>query len=174
MKKLTISSLVSLLMLICSTLIAQSSGIDRYYEEYKQDDHFTTITVSSKMFSLFVNFEIDDPAEKGIVNTISKLKGLKMLIGKELENAKYTYKDVVAKPNVDMEELLAVKESDKEFRFFITESEGKITELLMVGYEELQVLMISIVGDINLKEIAALSKKMDIEGFEHIKNVDQK
>ena len=41
----------------------------------------------------------------------------------------------------------------------------------MVGYDSAQVFMLSLVGEINLKQIAALSQKMNIDGFEHFKNI---
>lgn len=170
MKKLLI--LPFILMTIFSAA-AQSSAVDRYYEDFREDDRFTLITVSSKMFSLFVNFERNDPAEQQLINTISKLKGLKMLVGRDIADSKSVFKSVADKPKGKMDELMAITETDKEFKFYVTESDGMISELLMVGYEANQVLILSLVGNIDLKEIAALSRKMDIKGFEHFENVGQ-
>ena len=89
-----------------ATMLAQSSGIDRYYEKYQGDDRFTQINVSSRMFGLFVNFEMDDPAEQELVKTISKLKGLKMLVGSEIDDANAVYKDAVIYPQKNMDELM--------------------------------------------------------------------
>ena len=154
------------------TLLAQSSGIDRYYEQYQEDDRFTQITVSSRMFGLFVNFEMDDPAEQELVETISKIKGLKMLVGTDLTEAASIYSGAVKGPEKNMDELMSVKDGDAQFKFFVSESNGKISELLMVGHESSKVLLLSLVGEIDLKQIAALSQKMNIEGFEHFKNID--
>ena len=80
---------------------------------------------------------------------------------------------VVNRPARDMDELMTVSETDKEFRFYISEANGKISELLMVGFENQNVMIMSLTGDIDLKEIAALSKKMNIDGFENFKNVER-
>ncbi|MEM6262780.1 MAG: DUF4252 domain-containing protein [Bacteroidota bacterium] len=165
--------LCSLLMLASVALQAQSSGIDRYFEQYQEDDRFTSITVSSRMFGLFAEFDMDDPDEQDLVEAISKLKGLKMLIGEEVEDAKSLYTAAVQKPAKAMEELMSIKDGDQEFKFFITEANGTISELMMVGYEGKSFMVMSLVGQISLRDISRLSQKMDIDGFEHFQNVDQ-
>ena len=172
MKRIPILTMSLMFLMIGTALMAQT-GIDRYFDTYSEDDRFTRISVSSKMFSLFVNFEMDDPDEQEVVETLSKLKGMKMLIGNEVEDAKSIFKSAVKLPSGQMEELMSVTDNQREFRFFITESNGMVSELLMVGYEDNQVMMLSIVGDIDLKQISALSKKMNIDGFEHLKNIAQ-
>ena len=164
--------LIVVLVGMSSGLYAQLSGIDRYFSEYKQDERFTHVSVSSKMFSLFVNFEMDDPAEKEIVETISRLKGLKILVGNAIPEAKDIHLAAIGKTSNDMEELMEISDPCKDVRFFITEANGRISELLMVGYEGDKVIMLSLVGDIDLKEISALSKKMNIGGLEHLKDIN--
>ena len=168
----TMKSIFILFMLCISLgMSAQTNGIDRFYEKYQQDDRFTRISISSKMFSLFTNFDSNDPDEKEVLETISKLKGLKILAGESIPNAKTIYQDAVKRPNAEMEELMVVQDKGSELKFFITESKGIITELLMVSYDDTSVMMMSIIGNIDLKSISKLSKKMDIEGFEHLENV---
>lgn len=173
MKRILFFALLVLSMCISTGMYAQSSAIDRYYEQYSDDDRFSRITVSSKMFSLFVNFDMDDPDEQELVEAISKLKGLKMLVGDEIADAKTIFKEVSSKPSENMDELMSVVNNNTEFRFFITESGGKISELLMLGHEGENLFMLSLVGEIDLKQIAALSRKMNIEGFEHFQNIDK-
>jgi len=162
-----------LFMLVSITSIsAQTSAIQRHFEKYGDDDRFTKITISSKMFSLFANFETDDENSQEMIETISKLKGLKMLVGNELDDAETMYKDISKKPEKDMDELMRIEKQGSEFIFFITEkSDGIISELLMIAFEEKQVMMMSIVGEIDLKKMSQLSKHMNIEGFEHLENV---
>ena len=88
-----------MMLILGLTAMAQSNGIDRYYETYKQDDRFTRISVSGKMFGLFANFEMDDPTEQEAVQTISKIKGLKMLVGDAIPEAKSIYVQAVKRPN---------------------------------------------------------------------------
>lgn len=151
-------------------LYAQTS-IDRYFDQYQEDERFSSVSVSSRMFDLFMDLEADDPDETAFLETISKLDGFKALIGANVPNAASIYQDVMALPANDMEELMSVTDSQREFRFYITESDGTISELLMVGYEDESVMMMSLTGDIDLRQISALSKKMNIQGFEHFNKV---
>lgn len=152
-------------------VLAQSTSIEKYFEQYQEDARFSRVSVSSRMFDLFVDLELDNPEEQALVETISKLKGLKVLIGNAVPESRSVFKEMVKDPARNMDELLTVSEVDKEFRFYVIESGGKISELMMVGYENEQVMMMSLTGDIDLKEIAELSQKMDIQGFENFKNV---
>lgn len=71
-----------------------------------------------------------------------------------------------------MDELLSIKEGEAEFNFYINETDGKINELLMVGKESNSIFILSLVGNIDLKQISALSKKMNIDAFEHFEHVE--
>jgi len=171
MNKIIRSIAIIALLFMVTGMSAQTNGIDKFYEKYQQDDRFTKISISSKMFGLFANFEMDDANEKEMVKTISKLKGLKMLVGESIPEAKSIFTQAIKRPAAEMEELMVVQDKSQELRFYITESAGVISELLMVSYSENSVVMMSLVGDIDLKQISKLSKKMDIEGFEHLENV---
>lgn len=152
-------------------VFGQSNAIDRYYSQYLQDDRFTEVSVSSKMFDLFVNFEMDDPDEQELINTISKLNGLKVLIGESIDEAPQLYNQLIKSPSPSMEELMSVKDEDANMRFFISESNNKISELLMIVGSKNGIVLLSLTGDIDLKQIAKLSEKMNISGFEHLKNI---
>ena len=172
--KRTIISITTILIVCSFSTQAQNNAIDKYYAQYADDERFTKVSISSKMFSLFTNFNLEDESEQQVVETISKLKGLKMLIGNEIENAHSIYGDVISKPSKQMEELMTVEKKDQELIFFISETNGTISELLMCSYESQNVIILSLIGDIDLQEIAELSSKMDIEGFDNLLELDKK
>ena len=162
-----------MLCLVSMSLQSQNTAVDRHFQDYRHDERYTHVSVSSKMFELFVNFEREDKTEQQIIETISKLQGLKVLMGSGISDAEEVYESISMRPFSDMEELMNISDSNKSFRFFISERDEMIRELAMVGYEGTQVFILSLIGDIDLKEIAALSKKMDLEGFEHFENIDR-
>jgi hypothetical protein len=41
----------------------------------------------------------------------------------------------------------------------------------MVGYDLEQLMMMSLVGNIDLRKLSALSQKMDIQGFEYFQQL---
>lgn len=173
MKAIKLFGFALLLSLLSVQAGAQNSNIDFFFDKYQTDEHFSRVNVSSRMFELFLELESDDPEEQALLETASKLQGLKVLMGKEIDNAGQIFREFAKGPANNMDELVTVSEPNQEFRFYIKEQGGKISELVMVGFQQEQVMMMSLVGDINLKEIAALSKKMNIEGFDNFKNINK-
>ena len=76
--------IIALLIMIAvgTGAYAQSEALSKFFAKYATDESFTTATISSKMFSLITNMDVETPEDKELVDAISKLKGLKVL-GKE-------------------------------------------------------------------------------------------
>ncbi|MEM7162112.1 MAG: DUF4252 domain-containing protein [Bacteroidota bacterium] len=153
---------------------AQNNAIDRYFDQYANDETFTKVSISSKMFNLFTNFDLENEEDQKVIESISKLKGLKMLVANEYPEAEQTYRQAIQLPQSRMEELMTVESKEKELKFFITEENGKIAELLMLSYEKDHMIIMSLVGDIDLKELSSLSSKMDIQGFDQLDKLNEK
>ena len=77
-------------------------------------------------------------------------------------------------PIKEYEELMSVRDKDKDMKFFIKESGGKISELLMIMGGNEQFMVMSLFGEIDLKQISRIGKKMDVEGLEHLEKMDKK
>ena len=45
---------VSIVMMIFSLNLTAQTSIDRYFEQYEEDDRFSRVSVSSRMFNLFL------------------------------------------------------------------------------------------------------------------------
>ncbi len=77
-------------------------------------------------------------------------------------------------PVKEYEELMTVRDKDKDMKFFIKESGGKISELVMVmgGNEEFMVM--TLFGEIDLKQVSKIGKKMNVDGLENLENIKEK
>lgn len=173
MKKLWI---VLVLMTGYSVTNAQNDPISKFFAKYQSDESFSQVTVSSKMFSLFTNMEVETPEDKEVLSAISKLKGLRILSKEDARNARELYKEAFALiPMKDYEELMTVRDKDQDMKFLIKDDgKGKITELIMVmgGLDSFMVM--SLYGDIDLKQVSRIGKKMDIQGLDNLENIDKK
>ncbi len=69
-------------------------------------------------------------------------------------------------------ELMTVEENGKDVVFKIKEEGKKVSELIMLVNEGDQVVFMSITGNIDLKKISQLSKKMNISGLEDLEDID--
>ena len=173
MKKLMVGAVM---MILSVTTFAQGDAITKFFTKYQDDETFSQVTISSKMFSLLTDMEIDKPEDQEIINAISKLKGLRILGKDHTRDGRTLYKEALALlPAKDYEELMSVRDEDKDMKFFIRSGTGagKIAELVMVmgGTDDFMVL--SLFGDIDLKQIGKIGSKMDIDGLDHLKELHE-
>lgn len=168
MKKLVA---IVVLMVAASGAYAQDA-ISKFFSKYQNDESFSQVNISSRMFGLFTQMEADSEEDKEVLEAISKLKGLKILGKENARNARELYKEAFTVIPKDYEELMTVRDKDKDMKFMIKESGGKISELLMVmgGNEEFMVL--SLFGEIDLKQVSRIGKRMDVKGLENLHNID--
>lgn len=172
MKKIIAAGVV---MIVTMNGAFAQDAISKFFSKYQTDESFSSVTVSSKMFGLFTNMEADTPEDKEVLDAISKLKGLKILAKEDARVSRDLYKEAFSLiPVKEYEELMAVRTDDKDMKFFIKESSGKISELLMVMGGNEQFMVMSLFGEIDLKQIARIGKKMDVKGLEHLENMDGK
>lgn len=170
MKKL---ALVLLTVCIGFSASAQNDVVTKLFNNYYDDENFTKISVSSKMFELFTNIEPGDENEEEIIEAISKLKGLKVIAADSIGNSKKLYSDAVNKISKDgYDELMEVKDAQEDMKFMIKEKDGIIDELVMVVGGNKSFFVMSLYGEIDLKKISKLSKSMNIKGMEHLKQLD--
>ncbi|HEX6227440.1 MAG TPA: DUF4252 domain-containing protein [Chryseolinea sp.] len=168
MKKLIVAGA---LLLVMNGAFAQDA-ISKFFSKYQTDQSFSSVTVSSKMFGLFTNMEADTPEDKEILEAISKLKGLKILAKEDTRTARELYKEAFSLiPVKEYEELMAVRTDDKDMKFLIKETGGKVSELLMIVGGNEQFIVMSLFGEIDLKQIARIGKKMDVKGLEHLEKM---
>lgn len=163
-----------LMMIMTVSAFAQSDAITKFFNKYSSDESFTQVTVSSKMFNLFTNMEADTPEDKEVLDAISKLKGLRILAKDNDSGARALYKEAFALiPAKDYEELMSVRDKDKDMKFLIRESGGKISELLMIMGGNNEFMVLSLFGEIDLKQVSRIGKKMNVSGLENLENMNK-
>lgn len=161
---------------ICLTMMvkAQSGAVDEMFSKYSEKPGFTVVTISSKMFSLFAS---KDNENKDADNVINKLKSIKILsVEDSLLNKNLNFYTELSK-KLDLsvyEELMVVKEGPDITKFLIKQTGNIITELLVVTGGPSGNSLISIKGELNLKNISDLSKSIDIQELKGLDKIDKK
>lgn len=172
MKKLMI---VMVMMAAVIGVQAQGDAISKFFTKYQNDVSFSQVNMSSKMFSLMANLEVENPEDQEVVNMISKLKGLRILAKEEARDSRELYKEALSMiPKSEFEELMSVRDKDKDMKFYIKEAGGKISELVMVAGGNDEFMILSLFGEIDLKQVSKISKKMNIDGLENLENIKDK
>ena len=170
MKKL----MMGVVMLVVSmSAQAQGDAVTKFFNKYQDNSEFTQVTVSSKMFGLFTNMEVEKPDDKEILEAISKIKGLRVLAKNEARDSRELYKEALSIVPKDYEELMFVRDKDQDMKFLIKESGGKISELLMIAAGNDDFKMLSLFGEIDLKKVSRIGSKLNIDGLEQLRKMDK-
>jgi len=169
MKKILLSLIVIALPVMLS---AQNTPVDEIFDKYSGKEGFTSVYITSYMFSMFSDMETDDPEFDEL---IKNLKGIKILATDDSYNGNANfYKEIIDKiPMSKYKELMVIREKDQNVKFLINEQDGKIIELLLIAGGKNENAIISIQGNIDLKNISKLSKSMKIDGLEHLEEIDK-
>lgn len=151
---------------------AQSDAIERFFKDYQDDENFTIVYVSPKMFQM-VSKVTDGGEDKELSAIVKDLKGLRILTSKV--NPAKVYTEANKRLNIkEYEELVTVREKDSNVRFVTKEANGVINELLLLVGGKDEFVMMSFVGNIDLSKIARLAKKLNIDGAEHLDKINKK
>lgn len=173
MKYLIISILV--LLLIPGTFFGQTGeAIDKLFEKYSGKEGITSVYISSRMFSLFTSQETQDEELKDLM---SRLKSIRILtVEDSLLNLKLNFYDELKKVTdfSAYEELMVVNESTGVTKFLIRGNGKTVDELLVITGGSQGNTMISIKGDLDMKNISGLSRKIGIEKLGELEKLEQK
>ena len=171
MKRLWIIAVV--LLTANGVMLAQKNPVDELFDRYSGVEGFTSVYISGRMLSLFSGLSQED---KELSEMVSRLTSIRILsVDDYTVNRTVNLYDEMAKRGEfkDYEELMVVKEGPDIIKFMIRESGTRIAELLVVSGGSSNSI-ISIRGDINLKNISDLSKRMGIEQLENLEKIEKK
>lgn len=174
MKKIFIVLLVAVASLAMPNQVqAQNDAIAKYFDKYMNDENFTVVYISSKMFEMFA--KIDPDVDEEVKEVIRDLKGLRILVREE-GGLKY-YKEAISKIDFnEYEELMTVRDDGTNVKFVVKEEGDLIKELLLIVGGEDEFVLMSFTGKIDLAKISRLANDMeiDIDGLEHLEKIDKK
>jgi hypothetical protein len=151
---------------------SQKSAVDDLFDRYNGKEGFTSVYISSKMFSLLSRIDSDDEEFQNLVNRIKSIRILSIDSARNVSHINFAT-DLVPRLNrAGFEELMTVKEPDDEIRFMIREVGDRIAELVMItGGAGSSV--VSITGNLDLKTISSISGDLGIEGLEGLEKVEK-
>lgn len=160
------------------TIFGQNTdAISKYFEQYVENDDFTVVYVSAKMFEILGKLDLEgfEDAEAEIaMEMVSKLEGVRVLTT-EKDPMGY-YKNALKTIDVkEYESLVQVRDEGENVNLMIKDLQGDIINemLVLVGGED-EFVLVSIIGEIDLKNISKLSKAVNIKGMEHLDKADKK
>jgi len=167
MKKLVFIITITAISL---SMAGQNSAVDDIFDRYNGKEGFTSVYISSRMFSLLARIDSEDEEFRNLVTRIKSIRILSIDSTMNVGGLNFAAELVPKLNRNGFEELMTVREKDGEVWFMIREVGGRIAELVMVtgGHSS---SVVSITGDLDLKTIASLSGSMGIEELEDLEKV---
>lgn len=147
-------------------LHAQANVIDTYFQQYLDDERFSVVYISPKLFQMFDRLgadelDMDDEEAEAFVQIASELRGLRILSIDE-DGERY-FNEAMNKIDKNLyEPLMTVRDGDEHMEFMIREVEdGIIEEFLLIAGGGEEFTLMSFVGRINLDKVLELAKEME-------------
>jgi|GEM_PF-3061408 hypothetical protein len=164
--------IVFLFSIASSVAFGQSDAISKFFPDIDSDENVTRVSISSKMFEMFMHVEPESEEERELLETISDLQGMRIITKENMQDGMAYYRKALKKPSAEYEELLSVSQPDENFTFFVKEVNGDIHEVFMIFGDSESIVLMSIRGLINLQELSRLSRQMNIEGMKYLDQID--
>ena len=166
------------------------------FDKFEDMDGVTSVIVNQKMFKMLadLNIQTDDPEAQEVMNMVNKITGLKVLTtGDEKISADMNSTVSSYLKSSNLQELMRIKDGDQTVKFYVKEGkdDNHVKELLMFvnGLKELtkgqditingqkreiETVLLSLTGDIDLRQISKLTSKMNMPGGDQLKKVNEK
>jgi hypothetical protein len=186
-------NLILIVAFVLTSAVSFGQGI---FDKFEDVDGVTSVVVNQKMFKMLatMGIDLDDPDAQEFVNMAKNITGFKVFTtGDEKISADMnaTVKSYLKKS--DLEELMRIKDGDQNVFFYIKEGkdENHVKELLMFvnglkemtkGQDieingkkrEIETVVLSLTGDIDLRQISKLTNQMNIPGGKQLEKASKK
>ncbi|GEQ85985.1 hypothetical protein ULMS_14930 [Patiriisocius marinistellae] len=176
MKKLAI------VIVLCITSFAMNA--QSVFDAFENEKDVSSVVVTKNMFKLLSKMDLDsnDPEAKEYLSMVDNLNDIKIFT---TDNPAVAIKmsttvEKYLKNNASLSELMRVKDEGNNIKFYSKEgkSENFVSELLMhmdgvVDGKPMTVVM-SITGNIDLKQIGKLTEDLKVPGSDQLKDIKKK
>lgn len=185
--------LILILAIVLSPIVSYGQSM---FDKYEDMDDVASIIVNSKMFQMLasIDVDLDDPEAQEYFDMVKKIKNFKVLTTGNESIAASMKTDVNSYlKSSKLEELMRIKDGDQNVKFYVKEGkdENHVKELLMyiTGLKEMtkenditingkkrefETVLLSLTGDIDLRQVSKITEKMDIKGGKHLEKVGDK
>ncbi len=163
-----------LVLFVFVVSLALTAGAQNFVEcfrqKYGEREDFTVVNISQKMLQM-VALAADEKDQALLKN----LTGLKVITTEKQPEVYYTDAiKMLTEKEGNMEELMSVKEKEEDVRMFTREEKGIVSELVIIVKEKANFVLIGITGDIDLQQMAGLSKSLQVNGLEQLEKIQKK
>ena len=169
-------TIITLLLTTFVTLqLSAQNFIERYYQDEQLDDRFTIVHVSAKMFELagHIEWEAESEEERDIQSILDQIHAFDLVAAEDVSDAQARYNKAVERAESSYEMLMRVDDKQGHVSFYIDENNGIVQELVIAGAGDQKFGVISVTGEMNLRELSRLASKIHSKSFETMRLMDE-
>ncbi len=145
--------IILIIMLLPMMAHAQSDAFKRYLEKHRGQPEFTTIEIPGQMLGTITIMDNKNSSAEMLANT----EMLTMIICEECSDAQVKEADEMIKQG-DYKLITAISNGSNNVKIFAITGKGKAkNEFLMMINDGKDLVMISITGDLDLKDVSGMS-----------------
>lgn len=169
---------IAVIALVSQTLFSQN-----VFDKFEDQQDVTSMIVTKSMFKLMSKIDLssNDPKAKEYLSMVENLENIKIFTTGNLNTASEMKKtvDSYLKSSTTLSELMRVNDDGKNIRFYVKEGKNDnfVTELFMfledTNSKDSKAVIMSITGNIDLRQISQLTSDLNVPGSEQLKNIDK-
>jgi hypothetical protein len=173
--------------IIAILLVALASQVtfgQSVFDKYEDQRDVNSLVVTKNMFRLMSKIDLssNDPEAKNYLKMVENLENIRILRTENASTAADMKKTVESylKSSTALSELMRVNEDGKNIRFYIKEgkNENYVSELFMFledpTSKDSKAVIMSITGNIDLRQISQLTSDLNVPGSDQLKDIDKK
>jgi hypothetical protein len=184
------------ILIFAVALMSSVSFGQSMFDKYEDMKDVSSGVINSKMFSMIasIDIDLDDPDAQKFMEMAKKIESVKILSTGNSAISKSMKADAESHINrANLSELMRFKDGDQNVKFYVKEGkdDNHVKELFMLvtGLKELtkdssieingekrefETVVVSITGDIDLREISKITSTMNVPGGKNLEKVGKK
>ncbi|MBN2214250.1 MAG: DUF4252 domain-containing protein [Bacteroidales bacterium] len=157
-------------VIVLSVHARAQDAVNDVFNQYTGKEGFTTVNITGELLNMMIEMDENCRHQNDLSTRINEIK---ILVQEEGHGSGVDFHELIySKINRnDYRELLTVRENDEKVNMLARESDGIVSELLLIVSGDENVL-ISIKGDIVLNELGKFAESVHMEGFEMLKMLE--
>lgn len=139
------------------TLFSQSASFQTFIDGHQNEPGFRFALITEKLFESTLHTDVSKEDWNGLKNVIQNLGALRILAGDSISNGAALIKEVKQIAGSEpLDELLAVRSAEKSLYIWVKESDGMVSDLVLVAGNPHDFLLICFSGKLELDQVAEL------------------
>lgn len=178
------------ILLLAIMIVPMVTFGQSFFDKYESMKGVTSGVIGQKMFKMIatIDVDLDDPEAQGFLDMVKQIESVKVLsTGDESISTQLAADTEKYIGSSKLDELMRFKDGNQSVKFYVKEGrdQNHVKELLMYinGLKEvtkdanieingekrdIETILVSIIGDIDLREISKITSKMNVPGGQHL------